>query len=166
MQQRPPDSKIPKVVGILMIVFGSLGLLSSVIALASGGMRGEMVARVPDLKPWNTVTLLLSTVGLAISVLHLYVGVRALNYKWNAPRLAVVYAAASVTLTALNTILLLAWGKPLVERAMLEQPGGELATAMFGPLLAISIAVTVAWCALVAFLMTRPAAKAACTVRD
>lgn len=165
MQQKP-HSKIPKVMGILMIVFGSLGLLSSIIALASGGMRGDLIARFPQLKSWNTVTLLLNSVGLAISVMHLYVGVRALNYKWNAPRLAVVYAISSLSLTALNTLLLLAWGKPLVARAIQDQPGGELAVSLFGPIVAIGVAITVAWCALVIVLMTRPAAKAACTNRD
>lgn len=165
MQQKP-QSRIPKVMGILMLVFGSLGLLSSIIALGSGGMRGELIARFPDLKSWNTVTLLLNSVGLAVSVMHLYVGVRALNYKWNAPRLAVVYAISSLSLTALNLILLLAWGKPLVERAIRAEPGGDLAVTLFGPLLVIGVAINVVWCALVILLMTRPAARATCTNRD
>jgi hypothetical protein len=165
MQQKP-HSAIPKVTGILMLVFGSLGLLASVLSLASGGMRGDLIARVPELKPWNTVTLLLNTVGLAVSVFHLYVGSRCLAYKWNAPRLAAGYAIGSIGLTVLNTVLLFAWGKPLVERAIADEPGGALAVSMFGPLVLIGLAINLAWPTLVLFLMTRPSARATCTNRD
>lgn len=156
---QPQRSAIPKVIGILMIIFASLGLLGSLIGLAGGGNR-EMFRAIPELKTWATIELLLNVIGLAYGAFHLYAGVRCLGYKSNAPKLAVVYGVVAIAMVLINLILVFAWVKPALDGMM-----GDLGPgfgAIFGVAMIFGSLIGIAWPTIVMILMTRPSAKAAC----
>ena len=64
----PGRSGIPKVIGILMIIFGSLGILFGLIGLGAGNS---------GFKTFDTMNLVFNLIGLGISVLHLVGGIPA-----------------------------------------------------------------------------------------
>lgn len=155
-----PRSAIPKVVGILMIIFATLALvlgLRSLVQDAGGGMFGNVAA----FKTWNRIELVFDVVGLAISALHLYAGFRAMGYKTNAPRVAFGYGVISIVVGLIQGALLFAWIKPMLDEAfrVLEISGGS---TVFGGFMMFALLLGLAWPILVIILMTRPAAKAAC----
>ena len=73
-------SGIPKVMGILMIIFASLGLLFGLIGLAGSGASAAGLKDVPVFKTYSTISMILGVVGLGISGLHRFAGVRAVGY--------------------------------------------------------------------------------------
>ncbi|MBA2544479.1 MAG: hypothetical protein H0V17_32855 [Deltaproteobacteria bacterium] len=158
---QPQRSAIPKVIGILMIIFASLGLLGSLIGLAGGGGNQELFRGIPEYKTWRTIELLLNVIGLAYGALHLYAGVRCVGYKANAPALAKTYAIVAMGVVLVNAILVFAWIKPLMDKALGEFGSG--AGTMFGGIMIFATLLGLAWPTIVLILMTRPAAKAACT---
>jgi hypothetical protein len=159
-QHQPQRSAIPKVIGILMIIFASIGLLGGLLGLAGGG-NADLFRGVPEYKTWRTVELLLTVVGLGIAGLELYAGVRALGYKSNAVRLAKTYAIIAMTVVIVNVILVFAWAKPMLVKAMGDL--GPQVSAIFGVVMIVISIFGLAWPTIVLILMTRPAAKAACT---
>jgi hypothetical protein len=161
--RQPARSAIPKVIGILMIIFASLGLFGSLIAFVSrGGGVDDMFRDVPELRTWNTISTFINVLGLGIGCLHLYTGLRCVGYKTNAPALAKAYAIVAIVVTITNAILVYAWAKPLLERAFGGMPGGGIAAGVFGPIMLFSTVISMAWPIVVLALMSRPAAKAAC----
>lgn len=143
----PGRSGIPKVIGILMIIFGSLGILFGLVGLG-GGSSG--------FKTFDTMNMVFNLIGLAISVLHLVGGIAAVRYKANAPGLCIMYGAIRIVHALAWAVIVYAWLKP----AMSELPG---AGAALGAMVVLGILIGVAWPIVVLALMSRPAAKAACT---
>ena len=156
-------SKIPKVVGILMIIFASIGLLSGLLNLA-GNSGDAVLKKIPEWDTFRTITLITGVIGLAISALHLYGGIRAVGYKANAPKLAVTYGTVNIAVTLVNTGIVMFWLKPAIEKA-LKELGADV--GLFSAVVGIGAIggaiLVIAWCVVVLALMTRPAAKAACT---
>lgn len=151
-------SGIPKVVGILMIVFGSIMLLLGLAGLAGDQDKDSQIL-FAGVKEWETYLMMskvFGVVGLLVSAFHLYVGIRAVGYKRNAPTLAVTYGIASIGSTLLNLILVFAWIKPALDKIA---PG---ASSAVGAGLAVGGMLAIAWPVIVLALMTRPAAKASC----
>jgi hypothetical protein len=158
----PQRTAIPKVIGILMIIFASLGLLGGLLGLAGGGNQ-ELFREVPGYKTWRTIELLLTVVGLAMGALHLYAGVRALGYKANAPGLCKAYAIVAMAMVVLNVILVFAWVKPMMEKAMGDMGGmGSSFGTAFGGIMIFMSLLGLAWPLIVLILMSRPSVKAAC----
>ncbi len=157
---QPTRSAIPKVMGILMLIFASLGLLGGVIGILNTG-GDDLMSMIPELKSWHTIDRIVTFTGVGISGLHLYAGFRAIGYKSNAPRAAVTYAVAAMVVTITNAILVFAWIKPI-----LDDIGGGFGEpnfgAVFGPIMFFTTMVSLAWPIIVLILMTRPGAKAAC----
>jgi hypothetical protein len=149
-------SGIPKVIGILMIIFASLGLLGSLIGLAGNSGNSEAFKEIPELKTWGTMSLLFSVIGIAVSALHLVAGINSVKYKAGAPKLALMYALFNIVNNVVQAIVVFAWLKP----ALSKFPG---AGDLLGGFLVIGIILAIIWPTIVLVLMTRPAAKAACT---
>jgi hypothetical protein len=147
-------SGIPKVIGILMIVFASLGLLVSLAGLAGNSAEG-VLKEVPEWKTWSTLSMVFGLIGLGISVLHLIGGISAVRYKASAPKLAVTYAVANIASNLAQAIIVFAWLKP----ALSKFPGAAEAVGAF---LVIGIIIALIWPTIVLVLMTRPSAKEAC----
>lgn len=152
MQQR---SGTPKVMGILMIIFASLGLLGSLMGLVGGGISDASGAgEVHDaVKTFNTMSMIFSLVGLGVSALHLVAGVNAVKYKAGAPKLSMMYGVIAIASQVLQGIIVFVWLKPKMGPA----------ANLIGGFLLISIIFASIWPILVLVLMSRPGSKAACT---
>lgn len=151
----PQRSGIPKVMGILMIIFASLGLLFGLIGLAGSslsatGLSGDLESAV---KTYNTIALVFGVLGLGVSALHLVAGINALKYKAGAPKLALMYGGLAIVVQVLYGALVFAWLKPKLGEAGSLLGAGVLLGVVIGSI----------WPILVLSLMSRPAAKVACT---
>lgn len=162
----PPDpnahagggrSGIPKVMGILMIVFASLGLLFTLIGAGgpsdTGGLESELLDK---LKLFANIDLI---VGLLIGILHLVAGIMSVRYKTNGPKLAIIYGISKIVWTVLSLVLVYAWLIPAMDK--LGAPG-SVKSVFAGMFVVIGI-INIIWPVIVLSLMTRPKAKAACT---
>jgi hypothetical protein len=157
-------SAIPKVMGILMIIFSSLALLFGLIGLAKSSIPPEL-KEIDAFKTFTTISLVFGVVGLGISVLHLLAGIKAVGYKAGAPKLATMYAIVSMAFTVVNVIVVMAWLKPAMVAAMEKEQHGIVMFdigALVGVMVIIGTVINLAYATLVLVLMTRPAAKAAC----
>ena len=161
-QQQAQRSGIRKVIGILMIVFASLGLLGGLIGLA-GGNGGAGLEQVPEYKRFMTMSMVATIVGLAISALHLAAGMSAVRYKQSAPKLAMAYGWVNIVVTVSWAVVVYAWVKPAMERAMEHSGMGSAVGAIVGFSVIFGTLIGTAWPIIVLALMSRPAAKAACT---
>lgn len=151
-----PRSGIPKTMGILMIVFASLGLLATFANLASDPSKDNPI--LAELDGWSslkTMILVFGVIDLGIGGLHLYAGVRSVGYKQNGPGLAVAYAISRIVITVVTLVAVYAWMKPMLDVI----PGAS--SAVIGTFIAAAV-ISAIWPIIVLALMTRPAAKAAC----
>lgn len=150
-------SSIPKVIGILMIIFASLGLLFSLIGFggtdfSTEGLSPEFVDKLNSAKTFQLVT---SVLGLVIGALHLFTGIACVRYKSTAPKLALIYGVAAILNVIIGLIVMYTFVKPALDVV----PG---AGAALGAVFLIIGIIGMAWPIIVLALMTRPAAKAAC----
>lgn len=152
----PQRSGIPKVMGILMIIFASLGMLGSLAMLAANPLDkipgGGLVPGFDNLK---TVITILSVLGLGVGVLHLIAGIACVGYKRSGPGLALGYAIIRIVAAVIEVALVYAWMKPALE--VVPHMKDEIIGQMIG-----SSLVAIVWPVLVLILLTRPNAKAAC----
>lgn len=157
-QVAPVRSAIPRVIGILMIIFGSLGALAGLISLLRNESYDNVAglgARFKALKQFHTLDNVSSIVGILLGVYELVAGGRAAQFRGSAPRMATWFAIANIVTTVLFLVLIYAWLLP----AMRGIPGGA---ALVGVGATFGGIISVAWSIVVLALMTRPAAKAAC----
>jgi len=149
-------SSIPKVVGILMIIFGSLGLIVGLIGLAGNSASGDL-KELPEWKTYMTMSMVFGVIGLGISALHVFAGIRSVGYKANGPKLAMVYGLLNIVTQIAWGAIVFAWLKPAIEKA-----AGGAGAALIGVGVMFGVIISVAWPIIVLSLMSRPAAKAAC----
>lgn len=173
----PRRSAIPKVIGILMIIFGSLGLLSALLGLArsslddmqaftDGAMETPIVTAFAEVE---RIGKIVSLVGLPISVLHLVAGIAAVRYRASAPKLAIGYAVLAALHTLATTIVTATLIMPAMEAMMRELSqnagpigmSGFMSTTMTAALIGGTI-VGLAWPTVVGVLMSRQRARVAC----
>ena len=141
---------MPRVLGILMIVFGSLGALGMVFNLATSSRFHDNGYLAPDVvEHLVTYTKISSFVNLAIAGLDVFGGIALVRYKRNAVNLAQLYALANIVVTIASLVLQFTLLAPL--------------GAMLGAGLIVGSVITVAWSVVVLALSNRPAVKAACT---
>lgn len=160
----PRRSAIPKVMGILMIIFASLGILGALIGLATGGgfglpSGGGFGQRMQEeLSQYTRVT---NGIALPVAFLHLLAGIWAVRYRRSAPLLATSYAVVTILNQILTAFLLFSWYLPALERALPMRFFEQMRAAMMvGFVFGLLIGLT--WPLLVLILMNRPAAKEAC----
>lgn len=157
----PPPAKrsaIPKVIGILMIIFASLGLLGTLINLGGGttmphGGSHRFNDAFDTLKSFQMIT---GVIGLFIGVIHLVGGIQCVRYARNAPMLAKVYGVFAIVAIVVEMSLMYAWLMPMFDGA----PAGF--KSFFGFLMLFGAIIGCAWPTIVLALMTRPSAKEAC----
>lgn len=155
-QMNAPRSGIPKVIGILMIIFASLGLLFGLIGLGGNASSDATLGDIPEWKTWSTLSMVFGIVGLGISGLHLFAGVSAVRYKTGAPKLAIIYAILNIVTSLIQTVLVFAWLKPALAKV------SPVAAEALGGFLVIGLVIAMIWPIIVLSLMTRPGAKASC----
>lgn len=154
----PPQARsaIPKVIGILMIIFGGLAVLGGLWGLVMSSMSGfgalEMGRALSMFSIYSKVS---SLAGFLIGATEVFAGIALVTYRAKGIRLAVIYAVANIATTVISAILVFAWLKP-----MLDQYG---AGALVGFGVIVGSMISVAWPVVVLALVTRPASKASCT---
>ena len=88
-------SAIPKVIGILMIIFGSLGILGGILGMFDIVKDPPAFRHVAEWQSWKSISHVLAGIGAVFATFELIVGIQALGYKPRAPKLAVIYALRS-----------------------------------------------------------------------
>ncbi len=136
-----PRSGVPKVIGILMIIFGLLGVIAGFNGLL-GGMSTFGIGHGGVLAMMQVSKL----VGLAIAVFEVVAGVKLVNYRTSGPSFANIYAISNIATT-------LVFG--LFTIAML---GGSFV----GPAIVFGMLISVAWPVVVLALVNQPRARASC----
>ena len=149
-------SGTPKVMGILMIIFACLGLLTTFASFGGQDVSELGPEWQEKFSSVNTYLTILSVVGLALGVLHLLAGIAAVGYKKNAPKLAKLYGITALANVVIGMVVTYALLKPLLE----EMPG--LGSAVGGMVIVVSL-IGAVWPILVLALMGGAKSKAACT---
>jgi hypothetical protein len=165
----PKRSAIPKVIGILMIIFGSFAVLGGLMNLAGAGGMGDLnnnpafrsgdsdmdtiKAAVDRLESFNRISGL---IGLAMGLFELFTGIAAVKYKRNAPKMAVTFGAVNIAQVVLTMVLFYAWLSPVLDKAP------SMVKSMVGLGFFIGAVFGCAWPIIILALMTRPKAKEAC----
>lgn len=159
----PQRSAIPKVIGILMIIFGAIGLLGGLIGMA-GGLGNDAILRdIPEYKTLKSINTVTSLLGLAQGAFQLYVGIRCVGYKPNAPSLAKVYAILGMVIVVVNIVITMVIITPMMEKAFGGLGGGMkgMGSAIGGLTMVFSL-LGFAWPVVILALMSKQTAKAAC----
>ncbi|MCW5756997.1 MAG: hypothetical protein KIT54_07175 [Phycisphaeraceae bacterium] len=97
----------PTVIGILLIIFGSIGLLQRVVGLVASLVMPNVPFFADMLPPphlW-TWTLVLGVASLPVSLLHLLAGVQTLRRRPSAYALAMGFVLYAVVVLVPGTIL-------------------------------------------------------------
>jgi hypothetical protein len=136
----------PKVVGIISIVWGSLGLLCGgcgvaspfLTSFATQGAEAQMGEPFPAVMQPSGLQIMLYVATLPISVLLIIAGATCVGRKKITSPLHLVYAAVSALLTLLLTYAgivqnaeIEAWTKQNPNSKWLQGPGGGSGTRMF-----------------------------------
>jgi hypothetical protein len=155
----PRRSSTPTVVGVLMIIFASLGLVISLVVLnASGALISDgEVAALGDagkrLREYNTIE---QSIWVGVGLLHLVAGILCVTRKRVAPTVAIAYAIVKMMAVAAVFLLVYFW----LDSALASAPA-EVRTRMTMTLVMGSV-FNLAWPIVVWALISRPAARAAC----
>ena len=138
-------SKAPLVVGILMIVFAGLGLLSTFGAIESLLAPSDVP---PEARWMITFAWFGASLDLAVGIVHLAAGLAAVRYRLIARRLAWIYAIAKFVTTAL-AIIGIVWAS---TRGPLPSAGEG---AVIGAIAVITILLGAGWPIVVLWAMRR-----------
>ncbi len=162
-QYQAPRSPIPKVIGILMIIFGAIGLLGGLIGLAGGLGNDALLRDIPEYKTLKSISTVTSLLGLAQGAFQLYVGIRCVGYKPNAPSLAKVYAILGMLIVVVNIVITMVIVTPMMEKAFGGLGGGMkgMGSAIGGLTMVFSL-LGFAWPIVILALMSKQTAKTAC----
>lgn len=158
----PQRSGIPKVIGILMIIFGSLAVLIGLIGLATG--PDKQFAHIPEWREFERITTILGFVGMPISILGFITGICAVKYKTIAPKLATVYGLLAMVHTLINAFVVHKYMRAALDAAV-RDVGGRIDSSMnaaMGVGVILGTIIGLAWPIIVLVLMNRPAAKTSC----
>lgn len=155
----PQRSAIPKVIGILMIIFGSLGLIGSLLGLAGGGFgQDELMRQVPEMKKLSTLNTVTSLLGLGMAGFQFFVGLRCLGYKRNAPMLAKAYGILALVNVVVGMVIAFAVINPILEKAPAMRALGGFTSVIT----VVASIFGIAWALVILVLMSKQSAKAAC----
>jgi hypothetical protein len=148
-------SGTPKVMGILMIVFASLGILTTLMSFGGQDVSALGPEWEEKFSSVNSYLTVLSVIGLGMGVLHLVAGIAAVGYKKNAPKLAKIYAITALVNVVVGMIVTYALLKPLLD----ELPG--VGGALGGMVIIFSL-IGAVWPILVLVLMGGAKSQEAC----
>ncbi len=150
--------------GILMLVFGGIAVLSGLMGILSGGagfgmpQRGIPPEAMLKLREFQRMGNL---VGLPMAFLQCFAGLWALRYKRHAQLLSNIYAVIAMVWVVVSLVLLYSWLMPAIEK-MLPGVHGSQAKNVIGAIMVVSAFFGMIWPALILILMNRKAAKEAC----
>jgi hypothetical protein len=91
-------SGAPKVIGVLAIIFASLGLLCATLPVGLQDDLRRHHTSWSDLGAYGTWVMVWVLLTLAISGVHLAGGIQAVRYRASGPRLLTIYGIAALVL--------------------------------------------------------------------
>jgi hypothetical protein len=105
VQQNP--TVWPKVIGIISIVFASLGIVCTPISLGMNAVNPaskKAMEMFPDW--WHSYTLFTSFLGIAFAILLLVAGISLLRRRPSGRPLHLIYAGVTVIVTIVGTVVM------------------------------------------------------------
>lgn len=153
-------SAIPKVVGILAIVFASLGLIGSLST--AFGVDDDMLAHGTTrdgLGAFGTWMLAYVALAAVVFAVHLTAGIQAIRYAASAPRWMTVYGALAIALVVADFIVSMTTfpeGSGFLHQKLYE----DLVEPRFG--LAV---LALPWPIIALVLMNQHSARLACAAK-
>jgi hypothetical protein len=160
MYQPPPPkpSSIPTVIGILMICFAGLGLLLTLVAMATTDKmlgKSELEVLGEAGKKFKTYHLIEQFTYLLVGLLHLVAGILCVMKKRAAPTVAIVYCALKIVAVVGMFFLVYTWLAPVMDKYPVIR--GQVTTQLI-----MGSIFNLAWPIVAWALISRPAARAAC----
>jgi hypothetical protein len=155
---RPQRSAIPKVMGILMIVFAGIGLLGTVVDLVREPSFDRIPAKVVE--EFRTFSQISQLTGLVVSLVHLVAGILCVMYRRVGRLLANVYGVLATIRVIVVMTLLYGWLAPIFDRLPLGV--GETAKSYIFAAIVVASVLSLAWPVLIFVLMNVKGARAAC----
>lgn len=153
MTSSPRPSAIPKVIGLLMVLGGAVGVLLQGYASLHGSdpvmevPRGGLLGMFQDDPAVATVKRVGHVVAVLLSALELTGGIALMRYRRRGIALALAFAVAHIAIGLGLTAVLFAL-----------RGGSTFGLAA----LLVDAVVAVAWPTVILALVTRPSARAAC----
>jgi hypothetical protein len=151
--------------GILMLIFGGIGILSGLVGIAGGGSAGFGMPQqgIPHeaLLKLREFSRLGNIVGLPMAFLQLFAGLWALRYKRHAQLLSSFYAVVAMVWVVVSIVLMYSWLLPAMEKMM---PGARAQDAKGIVVVALFVGALfgMIWPTLILILMNRQTARDAC----
>ncbi len=132
----------PMVIGVLMCVFGGVGLLQRVLGVVFTALM-PVLPLPPEMTITGTLwtfTVVLSIIGLPLSVVHLMAGIQTIRRKPSARRWVVIFFAYAVVLLPPSAVLQYMSTQHQMQQAS-QQGGSSPGMAAFGQGFALIIAI-------------------------
>jgi hypothetical protein len=154
------------VIGILLIVFSSLGILGSLWGLLVSSAFDFAPKELPELKTFTTISKLTSGIDLILAIFGLVVGIMCVGYKRPAPKLAIVLAILKIVGAIVGALLVRHFMNVMLDAMASHGRAGREAGEFMGVFanfgMVFGIIIGVAWPTVILALMSRPSAKSAC----
>ncbi|MEO8700394.1 MAG: hypothetical protein ABI867_10135 [Kofleriaceae bacterium] len=151
-------SAIPKVIGILMIIFGSIGVV--------GVLIGQVMPQDPHLtanegwRDFQKISTVMAVIGLPLALLQLFAGLMLVKYKSSGPKLALAYVILAFINTVANIVVTIKVLQPVMSA--MEGPGGGVMKSAVGFGVVIGAIFGISWLIVIFALTQRKSAKDAC----
>ena len=147
---RVPRSSVPLVIGVLMIVFASIGLVVTAVNLYAA-TRDHMVAMFPTAAK---LTVMLGILEAIVGIMQLGAGIACVRYRQSGPERATIKASsASCSPAAISS-----------RRSCSSSRSSAASLPPFSALYTTGAAIMIAWAIVVIALMSRPSTKVSCTI--
>lgn len=149
----PPDvrSAVPKVLGILMIIFGAFATFGGMFGLIN---RTEVPSGNSAWATMSTLSLVYDLIGLGVGGLQAYTGIKLFGYKDTAPKLALIWGVANTISAIVFNGLMYFWLRPKL---------GEFGELAVGFMTLMRAFLSVAWSVTVIALIMQPYPRRSCT---
>jgi hypothetical protein len=110
VHQSPPDTRWPKVIGIICIIFGVLGALGGICGIFGSTISPLTQAGQPEevrvaLDKWSGISVALAIVGMAVAILLLIGGIKLVNRQPKAVSLLRTWAVIKIIVGVISGIV-------------------------------------------------------------
>lgn len=150
------ESSLPFVIGSAMLLFGGISVWLNVHALGAGGDVIDAGVASP------TVAHAILVAGVAKAVLHVFAGLRAVTYRPDATRWALIYAGVAIAVTVFAFVAAPDAATHDTSDSWFSSWYAPAARSLHDDLVSVRTFASIAWPLLVAFVMTRPRVRIAC----
>lgn len=164
----PPQTSWPKVLGILMIIFGVFGMIAGTLGLFARQLMELLFKQMGKseimqsslMQRWMTITVAFAAIGLLLGILQMVGGIGLVRRKLWAVAMSKAWAAAKIALAVVTMLSDWIMSQKIAEAAKeglidadavkhLVRGGGSLVSMLPGLMMSIALPVFVLiWLAL------------------